>query len=122
MKIVLLAALLAIGIFGCSNKEAEEKKRKAQMYDAAQAQAQAQVQAGNDKQRKLEECFKSASTSAANYRQSEFGRAGCLSSNGVGLRPMESLPPSVVDACLIIGQAARDGQTRDESRCVQLYR
>ena len=46
LLIALMLTLISVGIVGCSNKDADENKRKAQLYDAMQKQKETQAPSG----------------------------------------------------------------------------
>lgn len=112
----LLVVFVFSFLFGCSNHEAEENKRKAQMFDAEQA-SKAQAQAAEQENRgNLKTCFNEASSRAMDERESGWAREGC------NVRDVNTLPYEKVAICNQIAEWSHQSQKADEDRCVKLYK
>lgn len=112
MKAILFALLLTVGTYGCTNNEAEENKRKAQLYDAAQV-----VKADeNGKQKKLETCFADAEKNNSGIMRAMLGQAGC------DKYPQNQLPQNLINECSGIFTLKEKQQKESEDRCMRLYK
>jgi FKBP-type peptidyl-prolyl cis-trans isomerase len=117
----LLATLfIVVGMAGCSDKVAEENKRKAELYDAAQlaaARAQTAAQAAaTAREANLKTCFDAAKKNRSDSLEAGWQKADCNTQHP------EQMTTEHIVVCNYVAELADRGQKEDEDRCVKLYK
>lgn len=100
---ILVLTIASMGIAGCTDQEAEENKRKAQLYDS-------QI----EKQGKLEKCFQySRDVMLEAMRLTEKEHPECYKKN---------IAQNVASQCNEMEMRIMQNEKDDEDRCMKLYK
>lgn len=113
---LIATTVIAVSAAGCSDKAAEENKRKAELYDSAQLAAARAQAAATVREENLKACFQAAAKKRSDSVEYEWQKAGCKREHP------EQMTTTELVWCNQIPELADRDRKDEEDRCVKLYK